>query len=367
MKQHRLHRAACTTVLVAGLLGSAGTTATAAPRNDTATAGVAVHSVEESAAQVREHWTPQRRAAAIADPTPLLKARPSAAGTNGAKNAAPDKRVLASADAARPTSKSRTTEGISPTAAADEISVAQEVPYSTSFPNVIVGRLFFDTPDGKPHTCTASVIVSDNKRTLWTAGHCVHKGDGSGDAGWASNVEFVPGYKDGQEPWGRWYADKLIAPESWTNDGDSKTADLAAIVLKSDATYGNLQDDVGGLGYVFGTETDHADVTTYGYPGDGYHRTDMTGERMMFCHGDTEDAVDWWPLDDRLKMDCDMGHGASGGPMFTGALSGNPQIVGANSHFEADASTGERLNDDLFSSQHDVLASNVIDKANSYS
>jgi len=353
--------AACATVLLGGLLSPS---AAAASGDKPAAPAVDVHTVKESAAQIKAHWTPERMKEALAHPEPLL--RSEARRDDSRKSpatAGADRHMTASADAVLP--KSNSLAAASPSAAAaSEISVSQEVPYSTSFPNVIVGRLFFDKPNGDPFTCTASVIVSNNKRTLWTAGHCVHLGDGSGDAGWSKNVEFVPGYKDGQEPWGRWYADKLFAPNDWTANHDSRNADLAAIVLKSDAMYGNLQDNVGGLGYVFGSVTDYSDVFSYGYPGDGYHRTDLTGKRMMFCYGNTEDADPWWPTDDRLKMDCDMGHGASGGPMFKGALSSNPQIVGANSHFEADATTGERLNDDLFSSLHDDQAVAVIDKAN---
>ncbi|MFG2657258.1 trypsin-like serine peptidase [Streptomyces sp. NPDC048425] len=360
--------AACATALLGGLLAPS---AAAAPGTEQPAAnGVAVHSVKDSAAQVKAYWTPERMRKAVANPAPMPTIAPSAQGA-GRKDGTADKtsgRLRASADAVGPKTASLTAASTSQSmAAASEISVAQEVPYSTSFPNVIVGKLFFTKPDGRPFTCTASVIVSNNKRTLWTAGHCVHLGDGSGSAGWSTNVEFVPGYKDGQEPWGRWYADKLIAPNAWLESGDNRNGDLAAIVLKSDATYGNIQDNVGALGYVFGGETDYADVTTYGYPGDGYNRTDMTGERMMFCHGNSGDADPWWPTDDRLKMDCDMGHGASGGPMFIGALSYNPQIVGANSHYEADATTNQRLNDDLFSSLHDVLAVNVINEANATS
>jgi V8-like Glu-specific endopeptidase len=348
---------------VGGLLSP---TAAAATGQRHGLPGVDVHTVKESAAQIDAHWTPERMKRALAHPEPLLKTDARRKGSSRAPQQQ-DRHTTASADAVQPKAVSGRTAPSSATtlaAAATEISVAQEVPYSTSFPNVMVGKLFFDKPNGDPFSCTASVIVSNNKRTLWTAGHCVHLGDGSGAAGWSKNVKFIPGYKDGQAPWGTWYADKMFAPNDWTASHDSENADLAAIVLKSDATYGNLQDNVGGLGYVFGSVTDYSDAATYGYPGDGYHRTDMTGQRMMFCYGNTEDADPWWPTDDRLKMDCDMGHGASGGPMFIGALNYNPQIVGANSHYESDATTGERLNDDLFSSLHDDQAVAVINQAN---
>ncbi|WP_406515919.1 hypothetical protein OH809_30230 [Streptomyces sp. NBC_00873] len=355
--------AACTSALLSSLLAPA---AVAQGQNE-ANPGVAVDTDTPSAREVAEFWTPERTREALAHPEPLLKADPKRGLDRKPSSGRLAKPV--SVDAARPTSDSpaaRTatlqTAGTE-AAVAQEITVAQEVPYSTSIPNVVVGKLLYQKPNGDTGHCTASVIVSDTKNTVWTAGHCVHTGSG-GAAGWFSNIRFIPGYKDGQQPWGEWVEDRKYAPSSYTEGGDQLESDLAAVVLQPLAGYGNLQDNIGGLGYRFGGETDYADAFTVGYPGEGYNRTDMTGERMMYCRGNTEDLWWWVPTDDRVKMDCDMGKGASGGPMFIGAFNYNPQIIGANSHYQEDATTGKRVNDDLISSLHDLNAANVINAVN---
>lgn len=361
--------AACTAVLLAGLVAPASAAVPAATPS-----GVGVDIETKSPEEVLAYWTPERMKRALAAPERL----PSVPAGNGKSerafagtSAAEAEHVTASADAVQPAAgaASSTLSTVSSTvsaqaAAAADIAVAQDVPASTSIPNVVVGKLFYTEPDGSAGACSASVIVSDTANTVWTAAHCVHLGDGSGDAGWFSNFQFIPGYKDGQEPWGVWVADREYAPTEWLEEGDSEESDMAAVVLSPSDTYGNIQDNIGALGYQFGSVTDYDEAFTVGYPGEGYNRTDMDGEQMMYCFGNTEDASSLNPLDDRLKMDCDMGKGASGGPMFIGALSSNPQIVGANSHYESDATTDERLDDDLFSSTHDANAVAVINAVN---
>ncbi|MDN0194539.1 hypothetical protein [Streptomyces sp. S.PNR 29] len=363
--KHLAATAACTTALLAipAVPASAAQPQPARP-------GVAVDVEAGSPKEVLAYWTAERMERAAANPAPVRAVRAPQDGPDRRSSAAGTPHLTASAPAVRPTAapagrttlSSTTSEASLQAAAAEDIAVAQDVPASTSIPNVVVGKLFYKAPDGQDHTCSASVIVSDTANTIWTAGHCVHLGDGSGEAGWSTDIIFVPGYKDGQEPWGVWVADRKYAPTQWIEDGDHQSADLAAVVLQPNTTYGRLQDNVGALGYQFGSVTDHQDAFTVGYPGEGYQRTDMDGEQMMYCYGNTEDAQPFWPLDDRLKMDCDMGKGASGGPMFIGALGGNPQIVGANSHYESDATTGERISDDLFSSLHDANAVAVINE-----
>ncbi|MFD5111647.1 hypothetical protein ACFWNG_04910 [Streptomyces sp. NPDC058391] len=48
-----------------------------------------------------------------------------------------------------------------------------------------------------------------------------------------------------------------------------------------------------------------------GAPEEGYQRTDLNGERAMHCIDETTDATFLDPFDDRIKIDCDMGRGAS--------------------------------------------------------
>lgn len=83
----------------------------------------------------------------------------------------------------------------------------------------------------------------------------------------------------------------------------------------------------------------------------------------MYCSGSTVDAANWNPLDNRLRMNCDMGGGASGGPMAIGVGTSNVQIIGANSHHNVD-SAGNWADNHLFSSEHSDHAAAVIDLVN---
>lgn len=326
--------------------------------------GVSTAAESASVKEIRAHWTPERMRQALRNDLALPKSS-QGAERSSSRSGIPPKAGARSAHAASPSTTSTTsTQFMTSAAAADEISVAQEVPYTTAPQYALVGRLFFDDPTGAPHTCSASSIVANNKNTLWTAGHCIHMGDGTGDAGWMKNFMYIPGYRDGNGPLGAWAVKTKITPNSWMESGDLKGSDYAALVLDPHPTHGNLQDRVGAFGYLFASNvTDYSDVYSAGYPGKGYNRTDFTGERMMFCYGNTVDAGPWNPLDDRLSMDCDMGEGSSGGSMVHGKNSTNPQIVGAISHHEADGN-GNRISNDQFSSIHDSQAGNVIDAAN---
>ncbi|MFF4758432.1 hypothetical protein [Streptomyces sp. NPDC001292] len=148
-------------------------------------------------------------------------------------------------------------------------------------------------------------------------------------------------------PWGKWTATKKVAPTQWTADGDFADADMAAFNVAVPSGYTSLTAAVGALGYRFGAGSDFSDVIDSGFPGEGYKRTDMDGFKQFYCTGNAEDASDWNPLDDRVKVDRDMGKGASGGPIATTEA----QIISANSHYETEDDGVTRKNDDLFGDQ----------------
>ncbi|MBL3670748.1 hypothetical protein JL475_33255 [Streptomyces sp. M2CJ-2] len=254
---------------------------------------------------------------------------------------------------------------------AAELSVSQKWPGSNiSWPLNAVGKLFFDKPDGTSGQCSAAIIVSNTRSALWTAAHCIHDGK-SGQAGFHTNVAFAPAY-DGDArspfPWGLWEANNLVVPTAFANGDDDQyfNADFGSVILNPLEGYGNIQDALGGYGWRFGAGSDYPNIYDFGYPGNGFNRPDSdfnNANDLMYCQGNVEDAFDWNPLDNRMKMDCDMGEGASGGPMLTG-FPQNIKIVGANSHHEGN-DADERTSDDLYSSEHGSRAISVINTVNS--
>lgn len=366
---HRISRT-CLTVVAAAALGASAFSVPAVASDAptwTSTADVTVVKAKKTVQDLKKFWTPERMKAAKPVPLPAVKGGTSAA--QGAMAQTPGDGV-ASADAVPPQGASANVAGSYSTEAAD-LSVSQtwDGP-TTSWPLNATGKLFFTEPDGTSSECSASVIVSNGKSALWTAGHCIHDGK-SGQAGFYKNVAFAPAYNGtapSPAPWGIWEANNLIVPSAWSNGDSDKelNADFGSVILNAESGYGKIQDAIGAYGYRFGAGSDYSDIVDFGYPADGYNRPDSDfngGEKLMYCYGNVEDAFNWNPLDNRMSMDCDMGHGASGGPM----LSGFPQniaIVGANSHIDVNDAK-ERTTDNLYSSEHAARAISVINTVNS--
>lgn len=215
------------------------------------------------------------------------------------------------------------------------------------------------------YSCSATSIVSRTRNAVWTAGHCLHRGSGGG-AGWYANHVFIPAYERNSNPFGWWYGASLLATAGWTDNGDLRDADMGALVVVPETGSAKLQDTVGAWGYDFNGATAYSNVRSYGYPAQGYNRPDSDfadGEYMRYCEGNTVDAANGNPLDNRLQIFCDMGGGSSGGPLVRDILT-SPRIIGTNSHRYLNTNGGY-LDNRLFSSNHRGNATAVINGLNS--
>lgn len=114
-------------------------------------------------------------------------------------------------------------------------------------PTARVGPLF----NGSRHHCTASVVRSPHRDLLVTAAHCL---DGDDD------LVFVPGYRDGEAPYGTWKVRARYLPAGWSK-GQDEDSDVAFATVE-----GDIQDVVGGNGFATGTATGATAVTVIGYP-----------------------------------------------------------------------------------------------------
>ncbi|MFI2506700.1 trypsin-like serine peptidase [Streptomyces sp. NPDC018972] len=347
-------------------------TASAADAPTPAAPSVTIGKQTTDPQKVRDFWTPERVARALAnekkDQAGIARdaaVAEAAAGATEDKTRGAAPRLTAEAPRVLPAKEA----GVSATAAAadvPEMPVAEKVPYPQTPPATVVGKILYIDDAGEEHGCSGASIAADGDNTVWTAGHCVHPGDGRGSDGFYDLVLFIPGYKESLDtpgeydaPWGEWVAQSFVAPEAWTQDQDYDEGDLAAFTVEAPAGYTNLTATVGALGYKFGYGSDWSDIIDSGFPGEGYNRTDMDGYTQFYCTGDVVDAMDWNPFDNRLEMNCDMGAGASGGPMATT----EGEIVGANSHVEID-DQDQRINDHLYSSDHGDQAVAVINAIN---
>lgn len=91
-----------------------------------------------------------------------------------------------------------------------------------------VGAIFSHSASGN-HFCTASVVDSPGHDLLITAAHCISGGKNGGPA---QDIVFIPGYRDGTEPYGVWTPRKLIVDPRWTSSSDPGY-DVGFVVLNS--------------------------------------------------------------------------------------------------------------------------------------
>jgi len=178
-----------------------------------------------------------------------------------------------------------------------------EIPDTAAEPcrthGMIFGRAF-----GQRYSCSGTVVNSDNRSMVWTAGHCVHGLDAQGQGEFFEDLIFVPGYENGVEPFGSWAAQELLAPTRWRNREDLRY-DFAAIVLAPN-TSGLIADVVGSRGIAFNQQPNES-FQSFGYP--ALPNPPFDGELLQSCTSGGSGRI----LDGVIAMGCDMQEGSSGG------------------------------------------------------
>jgi len=122
-----------------------------------------------------------------------------------------------------------------------------------------VGALFSRSASGN-HFCTASVVASPGHDLLITAAHCINGGKGGG---YNQDIVFIPGYEDGDEPFGVWTVSKLLVDQDWTTASDPDY-DVGFVVLNPNGGK-NIQDVLGANEIAFNAGYTNL-VRVTGYP-----------------------------------------------------------------------------------------------------
>lgn len=275
-------------------------------------AGAAVVSseVQQSPAEVRAYWTPERMR--DAEPFDLP------AGGQTATRATP-----------APPATARATE--IPATRRSSI-YAFEPGAETSFPQSVHGKIFLTIPATENHpelqgSCSGTVVASRLQNVVFTAGHCVkYPGEPA-----STNLTFVPGYRDGSEPLGEWPATTLLAPQEWADDADANF-DVAIAQLAAP-----IEVTLGARGIAFNKPPKTA-YKLFGYPAEPSPTYD--GERLIECDSS------FFGLEfgfthpfSNIIYPCDMHEGSSGG----GWVNPDGKVVSVTSHFYADPSLAGQL------------------------
>lgn len=193
----------------------------------------------------------------------------------------------------------------------------QLYPYST------VGVLFFKQY-GVDYRCSAASIGNS---AIWTAGHCIHKGDGS-EGGWSKEIVFVPAYKNGSAPLGVWTASHITTKGFWFEFGDLRY-DMAGAVL-NERNNQTISEAVGSLGFAYNLEN-NLHWLNMGYPS----APPFDGKTQQICAASFAYADTSMPAPSPVAMGCDMTRGSSGGPWilgFSGQAGGTNSLNGNNSY-----------------------------------
>jgi V8-like Glu-specific endopeptidase len=176
-----------------------------------------------------------------------------------------------------------------------------------------VGALFDGTPDGLGgHFCSGTVIDSPGGDLVLTAAHCVVAGDGSPAR---TGMLFVPGYHDGEAPFGVWTVTAAQVDPGWESAADPDL-DVALLAVARPDT-GPIKNLTGGYRVVADTGSVN-DVQTIGYP------SSLDAPQVR-----TGATTRWSPT--QLQLDAPGNYdGTSGGPW----LRGGEEVIGVTGGYQ---------------------------------
>ena len=174
------------------------------------------------------------------------------------------------------------------------------------------GKVFM-TIDGANYVCSGTAVdaTTPGVNLVWTAGHCVTDGPGHE----ATNFMFVPGYYNGEEPYGRWAqgsGDLLDSTPGWEAQGaDRFRNDVGAVQVTkagdSGATFAGTA-EIGTRPISFGIDPTGSRIVYYGYPA----ARKFSGAQQYACASPFR-LWDREPFSDPMQISCDMTGGSSGG------------------------------------------------------
>ncbi len=196
-----------------------------------------------------------------------------------------------------------------------EITAPKGTPRAASFSGSRTTGVLFYTTGGKDHFCTASVVDSTGDDLALTAAHCVYW------KGFATNIEYVPGYHDGKQPYGVWPVKTITVASGWKLSHDPDL-DFAFLTLAA-ADGKQIQAKTGGLTIGF-TRWYSEKIEAIGHNDSGAEPVRCatksfrfrTGQMEFYCHG-------FWT-------------GTSGGPWIIGynAKNGTGTVFGVIGGYE---------------------------------
>lgn len=239
------------------------------------------HRLGQGAGAVRRYWTPQR----------MRSARPLLPDRSGARAPA-----------------TASTSGL-PAVLSHAAVNRFEIQDTSSYPARVHGSVFLTFPGEGDFECSGTAVGSLAGNVVLSAGHCVY--DGGESEQWATNWMFIPGYHNGQSPFGEWVASRVASTPQWVAGGEARFSyDVGGAVMQPIGGT-QLEKKVGARGTAFGQPRDQL-FRAFGYPAQ-QPPLEFTGGRLFACDsaygGDDQLEQDPRPM----RIACDLTAGSSGG------------------------------------------------------
>jgi V8-like Glu-specific endopeptidase len=270
------------------------------------------------------YWTPARMASAI-------PVEDSPAFTEAAKQFTVRQQALGK-EGRKPVTHDGPAHSV-PGAESKKFAGASEAAYNPNLPYYTptaytAGKVFFSR-GGLSYVCSGTIVNSEGKDSVWTAGHCVHGGSGSV---WNSNWAFVPAYDDdlaNPRPYGTWTAAYLSSRTAWTNSSDF-SQDMGVATMNTNFGGWHIADYFGGQGLTVNRGKNVYEYA-FGYPAE----TPFDGGNLYRCQGTTSPEWDvFFTWSQTVKIPCDMTRGSSGGGWLYGYDGNWGWLNGVNSRID---------------------------------
>ncbi|MEU7898285.1 hypothetical protein AB0B45_36160 [Nonomuraea sp. NPDC049152] len=305
---------ACLTLVAATL--TAGV-ASADPEGE----GPVGHQVPSSFAATEDYWTPERMAAAepIEEPAPESRPTPRQAAAQGEQ-----------VDIA-PTPGPSDRRWIAPL----PNNVTQQKTWNRGGAIArTAGKVFGIGGNGRDFVASGNVVTSKDGDVVVTVAHALINDDKQ----WSKNLVFVPAYKDGKAPYGKFAARTMFIWSGYTDvQGNDSTLDFGMLVVKPVGGK-QIQKVVGGQGIRFNATPNGARNVLLGYPSNG-----NAGKTLQYCTGPSVNPA----YGMTYAIICDMGGGSSGGPWFQSfnSLTGSGYQISAHALRNSTTSYGAFFGD----------------------
>ena len=168
---------------------------------------------------------------------------------------------------------------------------------------------------GENFVCSGTIVNSEGKSLLWTAGHCLVD-----NKIWNTNTVFVPSYNNGSRPYGTWTARTLTVTSAWYYNRDFRQDNGAATLYRN---FGyRIADYLGAQGLTWNQGTNFY-TYAFGYP-QGYP---YNGQHLTLARGNTYNAGN-----STIYMYSGMTGGSSGGAWYRN-FDGNWGLVNGHNDF----------------------------------